>query len=434
MRSRPSVFSSRRASSLLLCLAAISACDGAPRRGERANVILIVIDGLRADHLTPFGYSRDTSPFLDEMAATGVLFENTISQSSGTKTSVASLLTSLYPEAHGVRGVNYVLPDSIQLLPEVLRDHGYRTFAIHGNPWLEERFGFNQGFDEFRFTHWYKDTFDAQMVNEQALQWVDEKQTPPFLLYLHYMDAHSPWKPPGDFDRFGPEAVDQYDGSILYLDSRLKALYGELTKRGLDESTWIIVTADHGEEFGEHGNYKVGHGLTLYREVLRVPLIFHQRHHGQAPAGKRVSRQVRLIDVAPTILELVGIPIPEHLEGVSLRANVVDADEISGEDLEAFSQVGRNGVALDGDLIAVTTKEFKYILDFESGTEELYDLTADLGETRNVAGVNPALTREFKEKALRFRRIETAKRIDVAPGAEIDEELRKQLRALGYLN
>jgi len=138
--------------------------------------------------------------------------------------------------------------------------------------------------------------------------------------------------------------------------------------------------------------------------------------------------------VAPTILELVGIPIPEHLEGVSLRANVVDADEISGEDLEAFSQVGRNGVALDRDLIAVTTREFKYILDFESGTEELYDLTADLGETRNVAGVNLALTREFKEKALRFRRIETAKRIDVAPGAEIDEELRKQLRALGYLN
>jgi arylsulfatase A-like enzyme len=176
-------------------------------------VILIVIDGLRADHLTPFGYSRDTSPFLDEMAASGVLFENTISQSSGTKTSVASLLTSLYPEAHGVRGVKDVLPDSIRLLPEVLRDHGYRTFAIHGNPWLEERFGFNQGFDEFRFTHWYKDTFDAQMVNEQALQWVDEKQTPPFFLYLHYMDVHSPWKPPGDFDRFGPEAVDQYDGS-----------------------------------------------------------------------------------------------------------------------------------------------------------------------------------------------------------------------------
>ena len=437
MNSRPSVISSRRASSLLLCLAAIGACDGAPRRGERANVILIVIDGLRADHLTPFGYSRDTSPFLDEMAASGVLFENTISQSSGTKTSVASLLTSLYPEAHGVRGVKDVLPDSIRLLPEVLRDHGYRTFAIHGNPWLEERFGFNQGFDEFRFTHWYKDTFDAQMVNEQALQWVDEKQTPPFFLYLHYMDVHSPWKPPGDFDRFGPEAVDQYDGSILYLDSRLKALYGELTKRGLDENTWIIVTADHGEEFGEHGNYKVGHGLTLYREVLRVPLIFHHGHHGhhgQAPAGKRVSRQVRLIDVAPTILELVGIPIPEHLEGVSLRANVVDADEISGEDLEAFSQVGRNGVALDRDLIAVTTREFKYILDFESGTEELYDLTADLGETRNVAGVNPALTKEFKEKALRFRRIETAKRIDVAPGAEIDEELRKQLRALGYLN
>ena len=393
-------------------------------------MILIVIDGLRADHLTPFGYSRDTSPFLDELAVRGVLFESTVSQSSGTKTSVASLLTSLYPEAHGVRGVKEVLPDSIQVLPEALKDHGYRTFAIHGNPWLEERFGFNQGFDQFLFTHWYKDTFDAQKVNDQALQWLDKNAAQPSFLYLHYMDVHSPWKPPGDFDRFGPEEVDKYDGSILYLDSRLKELYGELRKRGLDENTWIIVTSDHGEEFGEHGNYNVGHGLTLYREVLRVPLIFH---HRDAAAGKRVSRQVRLIDVAPTILDLLGIPIPEDMEGVSLRANVVDADEISGDDLEAFSQVGLNGVARDRDLIAVTTREFKYILDFESGTEELYDLTDDPGETRNVAGANHGVARGLKEKALRFRRIETAKRIGVVPGAEIDDDLREQLQSLGYL-
>jgi arylsulfatase A-like enzyme len=430
MESRPSVMSYRGATSLLLGLAAFGACDGTSHRRERANVILIVIDDLRADHLTPFGYSRDTSPFLDELAATGVLFENTVSQSSGTKTSVASLLTSLYPEAHGVRGEKEVLQDSIQVLPEVLKDSGYRTFAIHGNPWLEERFGFNQGFDEFLFTHWYKDTFDAQKVNDQALQWLEEKSAEPFFLYLHYMDVHSPWKPPGDFDRFGPEAADKYDGSILYLDSKLKGLHGELTRRGLDENTWIIVTSDHGEEFGEHGNYKVGHGLTLYREVLRVPLIFR---HPDALSGRRVSRQVRLIDVAPTILDLLEIPIPEDMDGVSLRANVVDAGDYSGDDLEAFSQAGLNGVAKDKDLLAVTTKEFKYILDFASGIEELYDLTVDPGETRNVAAVNPGVVREFNEKALRFRRIEAAKRIGVIPGTEIDEELREQLRSLGYL-
>lgn len=359
-----------------------------------------------------------------------MLFENTISQSSGTKTSIASLLTSLYPEAHGVRGAKEVLPDSIQVLPEVLKHHGYRTFAIHGNPWLDKRFGFDQGFDEFHFTHWYKDTFDAQKLNDQTLRWLDETEARPFFLYLHYMDVHSPWKPPADFDRFGPQVVDKYDGSILYLDAQLKKLYFELQKRGLDENTWIVFTADHGEEFGEHGNYKVGHGLTLYREVLRVPLLFH---HRDAPAGKRVSRQVRLIDVAPTVLDLLGLPVPENMAGVSLRSNVVNAESAPGDDLEAFSQVGLNGVAPDKDLLALTTREFKYILDFQRGTEELYDLGSDPRETENVADANRALASEFKEKALRFRRIETAKRIGVSRGAEIDEELKKQLQSLGYV-
>jgi arylsulfatase A-like enzyme len=398
-------------------------------------VILIVVDGLRADHLTHAGYSRNTSPFLDGLASRSVLFENTISQSSWTKTSVASLLTSLYPEAHGVRGVKSALPDSLQLLPEVLKGHGYRTFAIHGNPWLEKRFGFDQGFDEFHFTHWYKETFDASKVNARALRWLDEVSTgpEPFFLYLHYMDVHSPWKPSGDFDRFGPEAADKYDGSILYLDSRLKELYDELKEKGVAENTWIVVTADHGEEFGEHGNIDVGHGLTLYREVLRVPLLFFHGQQQEALSGRRVRRQVRLIDVAPTILDLVGIPIPKEMEGVSLKANVVSVDEPSGEDLEAISQVGGNDGARDKDLFAVTTKEFKYILDFQSGAEELYDLRADPEETRNVSDANPGLAREFKSKALRFRAIETARRQGVVPGVEIDEELREQLRALGYL-
>jgi arylsulfatase A-like enzyme len=315
----------------------------------------------------------------------------------------------------------------------VLKSHGYRTFAIHGNPWLEERFGFDQGFDEFHFTHWYKDTFDARKVNDQALRWLDEASTGPFFLYLHYMDVHSPWKPPAEFDRFGLEAADKYDGSILYLDSRLKELYDELKEKGVAENTWIVVTADHGEEFGEHGNIDVGHGLTLYREVLRVPLLFFHGQQQEALSGRRVRRQVRLIDVAPTILDLVGIPIPKEMEGVSLKANVVSVDEPSGEDLEAISQVGGNDGARDKDLFAVTTKEFKYILDFQSGAEELYDLRADPEETRNVADANPGLAREFKSKALRFRAIETARRQGVVPGVEIDEELREQLRALGYL-
>jgi arylsulfatase A-like enzyme len=210
----------------------------------------------------------------------------------------------------------------------------------------------------------------------------------------------------------------------------LKELYDELERRRLMDDTWIVLTADHGEEFGEHGNIDVGHGLTLYGEVLRVPLIFHP---AEAQAGKRLSRQVRLIDVAPTILDLVGVPIPEEMEGVSLEANVVGGEEASGEDLLAISQVGGNDGARDKDLFAVTTKEFKYILDFQSGAEELYDLRADPEETRNVAEANPDRVRAFKSEALSFRAHESARRGGVVEGAEIDEELKEQLRALGYL-
>jgi arylsulfatase A-like enzyme len=137
--------------SLLFCC--LFASGGCACTRARPNVILIVVDALRADHLTHAGYSRNTSPFLARLAARSVVFENTISQSTWTKTSMPSLLASLYPEAHGVRRVEDVLPDAVQLLPELLKSRGYRTFGIHGNPWMEERFGFAQGFDEFIFKH-----------------------------------------------------------------------------------------------------------------------------------------------------------------------------------------------------------------------------------------------------------------------------------------
>ncbi len=422
----------RHASLALAGLAFLAAVDGSARRSRPPNVVLIVVDGLRPDHLTHAGYARNTSPFLARLAAESVWFENAISQSSWTKTSVASLLTSLYPEAHGVRGTKDVVPDSIDTLPETLEGFGYETYALHGNPWLEERFGFNQGFDRFSFTDWYKETFDAQGMNNRVFQWLDERSADkPFFAYLHYMDVHSPWRPPAEFDRFGPEPVDKYDSSILYLDSRLEALFRELGSRGLAANTWLVVTADHGEEFGEHGNYKVGHGVTLYGEVLRVPLLFH---HPRGSARKRVDRQVRLIDVAPTILDLLEIPVPEEMEGVSIRAEIVGSGDRPLDDLDAVSQLGLDRRSTRLDLIAFTTPRHKYVLDFQSGSEELYHLTSDPGETRNVAEAAGALLREFRAKAWRFRKIQSAKRAGTVSEGEIDRDLEQQLRALGYVN
>jgi arylsulfatase A-like enzyme len=335
----------------------------------------------------------------------------------------------LYPEAHGVRGTKDVLSDSLETLPELLKSQGYETFALHGNPWLEKRFGFRQGFDRFLFTHWYEDGLDALTVNERALAWLDRKRRRPFFLYLHYMDVHSPWRPPPPFDRFGSGAREKYDGAILYLDAGLNELYAALKARDLTRNTWIVITADHGEEFGEHGNYKRGHGVTLYQEVLRVPLLFHRPDFA---SGRRVSRQVRLIDVAPTILELLKVPVPEGMDGQSLGGDILGG--ASKEDLEAVSQVSVDDRGPRKDLLAMTTPSLKYVVDFISGAEELYDLKADPGELRNLAATDPVAAKEFRERAQQFRRIQAAKRMGIVPEAELDEELREQLRSLGYLN
>jgi arylsulfatase A-like enzyme len=245
------------------------------------------------------------------------------------------------------------------------------------------------------------------------------------------MDVHSPWRPPAGFDRFGPQPTDRYDGSIHFVDSRLKGLYEELVKKGLDRDTWVVITSDHGEEFGEHGNVKIGHGITLYGEVLRVPLIVH--HPEEAVSGRRVGRQVRLVDVAPTILDLLDVPIPAGMEGVSLGRNVTEAEGGSSEDLEAFSQVSVRGRPGRRELVAVTARRFRYILDFETKSQELYDLRADPLETRNVATENRALAEQLRDRVLRFRAVELSKRFDGASPTEIDEKLQEQLRTLGYI-
>ena len=215
----------------------------------------------------------------------------------------------------------------------------------------------------------------------------------------------------------------------MYADSKIAELFRELEKRDLVENTWTIITADHGEEFGDHGG--ISHGRTLYAEVLRVPLIFH--YAGAKNKGKRVKRQVRLIDVSPTILDLVGITIPKSMEGVSLEKNIIGSANLQREDLEAFSQVGLNDVAPNKDLIAVTTPEFKYIFDFISKKEELYDLSTDSEEKHNIALSKPRIVKTFREKVAQFKQLQKEKVSSFIKKAEIDEDLTERLKSLGYL-
>jgi arylsulfatase A-like enzyme len=393
--------------------------------GKKPNVLLMVIDALRPDHLSRFGYSRRTSPFIDWLSSQGVSFGNAVSQSSWTKTSISSLLSSLYPEAHGMRGVKDVLPSEVQLISEVFKANGYRTGCLQANPWLSGRFGFNQGYDYFG----YHFSSGAGGLNRRALEWIDQEPGRPFFLYIHYMDVHDPYDPPAQFAVFGDKPRDRYDGEILCLDKKLKAFYWRLRERNILKNTWIIITADHGEQFQAH--VAMVHGCALYNEVLKVPLIFY--HPALPHKGKIVSRQVRLIDAAPTLLHLANIPIPDSMEGVSLKRNMTWVFDFQRRGLLGFSQVGLNDRAPDKDLIAVSAPGFKYIFDFISGQEELYDLKADPQERVNIVGSRPDLAKSFRQQVSRFRNIQQLRRRAVIEKIEIDDESKEQLKSLGYL-
>lgn len=399
--------------------------DWSARFKKRPNVVFIVIDALREDHLGCYGYSRQTSPFMDWLSRRGVFFRNVISQSSWTKTAIASLLASLYPEAHGIRRVRDVLPKELLLISEVFKTHGYRTCCVQSNAWLKTEFGFNQGYDNFV----YNASLRASEMNRQALEWLDQEKDRPFFLYLHYMDVHNPYLPPPQFLIFGKERIDRYDGAILHMDTKMKELFQELEKRNLIKNTWIVITSDHGDEFYEHGG--LIHARTLYNEVLRVPLIFY--HPGVPRKGKAVKRQVRHIDVALSVLDLARIPIPETMEGISLKRNIAWAFDFQDNDLEAFSQVGLNDLAPGQDLIAMTTPDSKYIYNFKNGRQQLYDLRMDPQEKHNLATSRSDLTKTLRERVERFRKIEGLKRTAIIEKAEIDEELKELLRSLGYL-
>ena len=392
---------------------------------KKPNVLLIVIDTLRPDHLSRFGYPRRTSPFIDWLSSQGVSFRNVVSQSSWTKTSISSLLSSLYPEAHGIRGVKDMVPDEVQLISEVFKANGYRTGCLQTNPWLKGRFGFNQGYDYFG----YHFALKARGLNQRALEWIDQEPNRPFFLYIHYMDIHDPYKPPPQFAVFGDKPRDRYDGEILCLDKKLKGLYWGLRQRNVLKNTWIVITADHGEQFRAHIG-KV-HGSALFNEVLKVPLVFY--HPDLPNKGKIVDRQVRLIDAAPTILHLAGIPVPDSMEGVSLRRHITWLIDFKRQELLGFSQVGLNDRAPDKDLIAVSAPGFKYIFDFISGQEELYDLKTDPYELINILGSRPDLAKSFQQQVSRFRDIQKMRRKAVIEKIEIDDESRRQLKSLGYL-
>jgi arylsulfatase A-like enzyme len=369
-----------------LLLGLLSACSSRP---SRPDVVVVLIDTLRADHLSFYGHERETAPFLAELAAGGVVFENAWAPSSWTAPSTASLFTGVYPDQHGVTTGLWVherygldelgvpigrLPEELQTLPELMRSLGYRTFAITDNRNICEDAGFARGFDRFANFHYA----GAEKVNEVLDGWADEiTASESSFVYLHYIDPHQPyhakqpWMPPGDPD----QRVVRYDSEIGYVDHHIGLA---LERIGVDEDTLVIVVADHGEEFGDHGDY--GHRLNkLYGELTRIPLVVRQP--GVAPTRSRVAEHVSLLDVLPTLRQILGAPASTNDMGRSLTDYFVGGP--APEPRTIFSMRTWIRPERQERKWAVVRGRHKYVFA-DSGTRELFDLVDDPGEQRNL--------------------------------------------------
>ena len=391
------------------------------------NVILVMVDTLRADHLSCYGASDVQTPNMCSLAKGEGAALDAFSHASWTKPATASLLTSLLPSSHGAMSKPSTLSPDITFVSEALQEHGYATGGIVSNINLAESFGFAQGYDEYHYlgpdylagaeesssklilyqivrSVWFKlvpglrfgDFYqDSEVVNGVAFDWLERHAQSRFFLFLHYMDPHDPYfehpyngravaRVSGEpAEERAEELRDLYVGEIEYLDANFGKLLAKLEALDIANDTMIVLTADHGEEFQEHGGW--WHGLTLYDEQIKVPLLVKWGRDG-APAdfGGTRTEIARSLDIAPTILARTGARIPETMQGIDLATPPFDRKE---KDREVYAEEDHEGNVL----WALRTKTMKLIRTNEGNprglpTAELFDMAQDPGEQANLAG------------------------------------------------
>jgi arylsulfatase A-like enzyme len=411
---------------LAVCIAILVSCG---KEAPQTNVIIIGVDTLRPDHLGCYGYGRATSPNIDKFAASGVLCENAISQSPWTLPSFATVFTSLYPTQHGAMVVKSRMRESFPTLATILRDAGYATGAIINAPALKPANGVDRGFDHYHMTP--LDGRNADGTTRDALAWLDSVGDKPWFAFVHYFDPHLSYSPPAPYDKLydpGYEGrigdsfdlegfsrvrdvmfeelkvlsaadwnhiVSLYDGEIAFTDKAIDDLLRGLEDRNLLTNTLVVFLSDHGEEFYEHGGFE--HGHSHYNELIWVPLVFSLP--GVLPEGARLVRQVRLLDVAPTVLDILGMDSPRHFEGASLKplldgTGMPPASEgcLLPHDI-AYSEAIMHGP----EIKSVSAYPMKLVHHMLSGKDMVFDLETDPEELRNLAGEEPDRSVELGE-------------------------------------
>lgn len=401
------------------------------------NVVIVLLDAMRADRLPFYGHPKQTAPFLTQLAAKGAVFQHAHAASTWTSSSVSSLFTGLYPSQHQVwtgfamtqRTQNSDrplrlnrLPDGARTLAESLKRRGYRTFGVSSNPNFAAEMGLRRGFDHFEHHRAGK----GAIINRSVLQWKSElARAQKYFLYVHYMDTHKPYvHHAAAYDPEAPNPVlARYDSAIGYVDERIQELYAALRWH---ERTLLIVTADHGEEFGDHGG--VEHANTMYAELLRVPLVFSWP--GMI-APRRVADNVSNVDLLPTIEALTGtanhatpvsgVSLLPLLEGQSMPARTLFAMRRS-EVLEPQSERR-----------AAIREQWKYIVTMPGNHEELFDTRRDPRDQRNLIETSKEVGMHLRAELDAFEAKAQKHPRAFVSSEQNASDLAPQLRALGYV-
>lgn len=453
---------------------------GCGREAQRPNVVLVTIDTLRADHLSAYGYERETTPMLNAWLAEAVVFDDCVSPLPLTDPSLSSMMTGLLPVHHGVRHTRQKLAPSFATLAEVLRDDGYATAAFTTRIGLLEEVGLGRGFEtrdeevrapeeQGRFP--WNSPRGAEMVQRRAwevtksvFEWLAGEPERPFFLWLQYFDPHAYYDPAEPFAGTWPNAqvdepetplrawwgtpaslgemISRYDEEILTADYYLGLLVERLKRDELWEDTLVIVTSDHGESLGERGT--LDHGEWLYREQIRVPLIM--KLPASRAAGQRIEEMVQLVDLPATILDILGVTTPaaqrfsEDMDGASIapllageksspRIALLESENCPAPNTLTSLTMKCSPPGPQGKIRGVYDGRFKLIVTplEERLRIELYDLEEDPDERVDLSEREPDRVRSLLAHLDRSEK-------SAAPSLDVDSELAEKLRSLGYLD
>ena len=429
------------------------------------NLVFYLIDTLRYDKFSFYNSkTRVKTPNIDAFAADATIFDNAYDNENWTKPSTATILTGLYPETHDAKQDSSKLPRNARMVSEQLKSNGFKTAAFLANGYVSDVFGFNKGWDHYTNYIREKRSTDANHVVDEALEWIGKNKGDRFFAYLHTIDPHVPYSPPKEFremyykgsydgpirpnatgdqlaeiktDKMKVTARDKrylealYDGEITFNDREFGRLIQGLKDAGLYEDTIVIIVADHGEEFWDHG--KVGHGHSLYEEMIHSPMIL--RYPKKAARGRRIPHVVAMVDVVPTLLDLLGVEKHDDLEGVSF-ADTLDGDGDPHPRLAVSDFLYRKK--------SVRAGRYKWITIGRHG--DLYDVVDDPQEKKDVIKthhIGRAFVRGvfglFKgandsSKWWENTNKEAKKKVFKADAVEIDGEMQQMLEEMGYVD